>query len=41
MPIGRINLIFDVIKKEFLELAEEGKQTFLFVYATGHGVIDR
>ena len=41
MPIARINLIFDIIKKEFLELAEDGKRTFLLVYATGHGVIDR
>ena len=41
MPIDRIHMVFDNIKKEFLALAEEGKKTFLLVYATGYGVVDQ
>ena len=41
MPNYSMNQTFDNLKKEFFELAEEGKRTFLLVYATGHGVVDQ
>ena len=32
-----IDLKFEEIKEEFLQLSQQGKRTFLFVYAVGHG----
>lgn len=31
----------DKIKKEFRVLADQGKRTFLYVYAAGHGAADQ
>lgn len=38
---AEINLILNNIKREFKALAKQGKRTFLYVYAAGHGAADQ
>ena len=34
-----ITAVFDKIGREFEELSEQNKKTFLFVYCTGYGLV--